>query len=429
MKEKISKLYSSKYLKDFLYPSIIIVVGFIAWFPVINNWFFLGYEASWLTSYLPYNFINLLRSHSFLYYLDYLIFGWNPWGWYLTSIVLHVTASILLFILLQHITKNKTLSFISSVIFVASSSYVDVLISGSRNSYYSLLLVWILLGLITFFKYKISGKLKYYFASLVFVVLALITRETGIVMVFLITFFDLLILEKRFSKIKIKKTILRHASLYIILIGFFLIRPLYGGTTGDLVDINVKLQTKLVADGQYLEYARISLLTLGKLVPPMVIPYPALNFIREFLYKFISVKLLEIYFFPFLGFTVLSVICTFIYKLRKTIYIKPLFFFIVWSGLFLVFFSLSVPSTPDVHVLPYNWDTMRYRYFTFVGFSFILGFLITEFYKKIPIVNKLMFKITFVILLVLNIFLIWNIESLVYALRYKPQIDFYAKFK
>ena len=160
MKEKISKLYSSKYLKDFLYPSIIIVVGFIAWFPVINNWFFLGYEASWLTSYLPYNFINLLRSHSFLYYLDYLIFGWNPWGWYLTSIVLHVTASILLFILLQHITKNKTLSFISSVIFVASSSYVDVLISGSRNSYYSLLLVWILLGLITFFKYKISGKLK-----------------------------------------------------------------------------------------------------------------------------------------------------------------------------------------------------------------------------------------------------------------------------
>src|SRR5258708_14263526 len=140
----------TKMNKNIKYLGIIAFVGIIAWYQTLGFWFFKGYEATWLTGVAPYTVINLIKGHGFLYFIDYKIFGWNPFGWYATSLLLHLIASTLLFYLIFILTKNKTLSFIASIIFVANTSYNDVLTWGSFNSYYPLLLSLMLLTLIVY---------------------------------------------------------------------------------------------------------------------------------------------------------------------------------------------------------------------------------------------------------------------------------------
>src|SRR5688572_33191170 len=120
---------------------LILFVGTLAWFPTLNFWFFKAYEATWLLG-VPQTPLGLIKAHAFLYYLDWKIFGWNPWGWYLTSLALHLIASLILYKLIFLISKNKLLALVSSLFFVASTAYNDVLTWGSFNSYYPLLLIW-----------------------------------------------------------------------------------------------------------------------------------------------------------------------------------------------------------------------------------------------------------------------------------------------
>lgn len=413
--------------------ALIVAVGVLAWYQVLGFWFFKGYEALWLMGNYPHNLVNLLRGHSFLYYLDWKVFGWNPWGWYLTSLSLHIVASIILFYLVLTLTKHRILSFVAALIFVANTTYNDVLTWGSFNSYYPLILVWILLALLTFYKFKETNRFFFLGASIIFSLLAFFTRETGIIVVPLITFFDVL-----FSgSLKNKKTLIvicrRQVPFYIALIAFFIIRSWYGGMPGDSADENVKLQMRLVQDGLYLEYAKASFLTFGKLLPPLIIPYPFLNFIRDVVSRFVYFEFVNVYFFPILGWIFYVGFGLIIYLLRKNKeYFRFLLFFWFWIGIFSLFVSLAIPNTHGVLVRAYEYSTMRYRYFAFVGTSVLFGILMVIAYTKLASymsAKNARLIITHIVLgvIILNLVLIWGIEQEIYKLYYKPAKEFYSK--
>ena len=143
--------------KNIKYYAIIIFVGILAWYKVLSFWFFRAYEATWLTGLRPYNIVNLIKGHGFLYFLDYKLFGWNPVGWYATGLLLHLVASIIFFYLVYKLSKNRLLAFLSSLFFVASTAYHDVLTWASFNSYYPLLLSLLLLTLITYHSFRGSS--------------------------------------------------------------------------------------------------------------------------------------------------------------------------------------------------------------------------------------------------------------------------------
>ena len=204
--------------------SLILGVGALAWLPTLNFWFFKAYEASWLMSVTPHTFLNLLKGHAFLYFLDLKLFGWNPVGWYATGIIFHLFAAVLLYALIKNLTKNYKISFISSLIFVANSAYIDVVAWGSFNSYYPLLLSFMLLSLYLFSKFRINRKLLFYIGFMLFVFLGFLVRETGLVIVPLLTIFDLVStfifsFEKKESnralKHKLKGLILRQIPIYL----------------------------------------------------------------------------------------------------------------------------------------------------------------------------------------------------------------------
>lgn len=411
-----------KLIKDnFRYILIIAFVGLLAWFPALNFWFFKGYEATWLTGLTPYNVINLLKGHAFLYFLDYKIFGWNPMGWYATSLILHLIASILLYFFVYLVSKNKILGFLSGLFFVASTAYNDVLTWGSFNSYYPLLLIWMLGSVIAFIKYKDTNKLYFLILSAFFALLGFFTRETGIVIVPLMTLLDLIFSKDLRSKKTIFEILKRQALFYLVLLGFFIVRPLYGGTAGDSADSNVKLQMRFVKDGLYFDYFKAAFLTIGKLIPPQIIPYSILNTIREFFSRFIYFGLINNYLFPFLGWITLAGLGLTYIKIKNWNYNRLFLFFFAWLIVFSAFVALAVPNTSEVLSRAYEYNTMRYRYFAFLGTSVLISLILIKFFTR-------RFLLISMFIVFINLILIWNIEAKVYGQYYKPAKDFYTKF-
>src|SRR3989344_3979773 len=151
--------------------SLILAVGVLTWLPTLNFWFFKAYEATWLMTVTPHTFFNLLKGHAFLYFLDLKLFGWNPVGWYATGIILHLLATVLLYVFIKSLTKNYIIAFISSLIFVASSAYIDVVAWGSFNSYYPLLLSFMLISLYLFNQFLFKKKIWQYAGSMLFLFL------------------------------------------------------------------------------------------------------------------------------------------------------------------------------------------------------------------------------------------------------------------
>lgn len=403
---------------------LIILLGVFAWIPTINFWFFKAYEATWLTGIAPYNLISLIRGHAFLYYFDWRVFGWNPWGWYLTSFTLHIFASILFYKFILIISKKRNLALFSSLFFVASTAYNDILTWGSFNSYYPLLLICLLGSLIAFAKYKEKNEKYFFVVSLLLAFIGFFVRETGIVIVPLILAFDFVFLKKRVRREDISGVIKRFLPFLLIAVGFFIIRSFYGGTSGDTADSNVKLQLRFVSDHLYLEYARASFLTMGKLIPPQIIPYDFLNYIRDSLSRIIFYDTVNTYFFPFIGWLSIIFFGTTAFFLRKSkAYFKLFLFFFIWIGLFSFFVSLAVPNTPEVLARSYEYNTMRYRYFAFLGTSVIFAIILINYVKKVKILNAIVVFIT-----VLNLILIWKIERNIYMDFYKPAKEFYVKF-
>lgn len=421
--------------ENFRYFLVIVIVGIIAWYKALGFWFYKGYEATWLTGVAPYNILNLFRGHGVLYFIDYKLFGWEPTYWYATSLLFHLIASILLFNFIFILTKNRIFAFVVGLIFVASSSYNDVLTWGSFNSYYPLLLSFILLTLINYHKFKIQGKKTFLFLSLLFSLLGFFTRETGIVVWILLFFYELVYSENLKSKktwIGIFKNLL---PFIMVIFFFFLIRSIYGGTGGDSADSNVKLQMRFVKDRMYLEYAKAALLTFGKLIPPQIIPYPLLNLLKEILSHIFNPTYIANYLFSFLGFIFLGFFGFITYRLRKNKkYFKIAIFSMFWILSFSLFVSLAVPSTNEVLIRDYDWNTMRYRYFAFIGTSIMLSilfFLIKEklknkFNKQTA---KFIFRLMIVLFVSINLVIIWNIENDIYTTAYKPQKEFYKAFR
>jgi hypothetical protein len=421
--------------KNIKYFTAIVFIGVIAWYQTLGFWFFKGYEATWLTGVAPYTFTNLLKNHGFLYFIDYKIFGWNPWGWYATSFFLHISASLLAFYLVLLLSKNKLLAFVASIFFVANTCYNDVLTWGSFNSYYPLLLSLMLLTFICYFKFKETKKNLFFFLSVLFTFIAFFVRETGIVIVPLLLAYEI-IFAKNIKNPKNILTSLRNlAPFVVILILFFALRSLYGGTSGDSVDSNVKLQMRFVKDGMYLEYAKATFLTFGKLIPPQLIPYQILNLIREIMSHIFNPAFIANYFFSLLGWLFFGAIGVITYFLRKNKkYFKIGVFSFFWIFVFSFFVSLAVPNTNEVLMRDYDWNTMRYRYFAFIGTSVVSGILVILFSEILKSrfgikKSKIIFAVLISTIVFLNMILIWKIERDVYAVFYKPQKEFYMSFR
>jgi protein O-mannosyl-transferase len=119
---------------------------------------------------------------------DHVIWGNNPIGFHLTSIVLHGLNSILVFFLLYLLFKNKMTAFLASVLFSIHPSQSEAVIyaSGRTDPLFSFFALLSIICFILFIK-TTKHKTILFSLSCLFSILSLLSKETAVILPFLLT--------------------------------------------------------------------------------------------------------------------------------------------------------------------------------------------------------------------------------------------------
>jgi len=188
--------------------------------------------------------------------LDYSVWGLNPFGFHLTNLFLHICAAILLYSFINILCSDQELSFFTSLLFVVhpiNTFAVDCL--SSRGDLF--LTIFAISSLILFLKAK---HYKHYLISVLFFILALLSKETALMFPFCLIF-----TKEMYNKIKPAKSSsgiviarLWYPVFLIIPIAYLLVRTNILGMKSFIlpttkIDISVSLFTLFEITFNYLK--------------------------------------------------------------------------------------------------------------------------------------------------------------------------------
>lgn len=168
------------------------------------------------------------------------LYGIKPFGYHLTNLLLHLFSAFSIFLLLT-LRYDKKKTFVLCLLFVCHPAIVQAVawIPGRNDS---LLALFIILSFYFFVKYTENTKSGYLFGYLFCFVLALLTKETAIVLPFFYFLF-LLCKKKNIKQIFVSVTIL---SLVILLYFFYRKYVLSGQYVATFKEMFINFYTALV---------------------------------------------------------------------------------------------------------------------------------------------------------------------------------------
>lgn len=179
---------------------LIMTLGFAVYGNSLNNGFiwddeFLIEENKYLKdwSYLPLIFSKDVRvgegeQNAFYrplqmttYMVDHSIWKSNPQGYHLTNIVLHIAAALALFWLIHVIFGSNFLALLTGIFFVTHPVHTEAVtyISGRTDL---LALLFMLLCFVFYLKSLSSGRARMYFLMILSYPLALLSRESSLIL-------------------------------------------------------------------------------------------------------------------------------------------------------------------------------------------------------------------------------------------------------
>lgn len=430
-----------KILRGFPPFLILILVNILAWYPALSFWFFRAWEPTWLIGVCGQNVsvICLMRGHAFLYLINYKIFGWNPWGWYLTAILLHILSVLLVYKFSFSIFKKKIPAFIAALIFGVNVTHHDVVNWGSFEGLYALLFSVFILAIFSYKKFKEAKrkrKLFFYLTVLTLYAFALFLRESGLILPFFLLIYELLTRGFRLKRKDIYYIFFVFAPLGLLSLFYLYLRSWYGGAPNDFVDAMVQYRITLLSQGNYFEYLKRGILSFGRFAIAHPIPYPILNEIREFLAGRLNAYMVNFYFFSLAGILYIATMCVVMSNFIRSkvkIYKEILIFSFLWFLIPTLFFSFAWTVTDDALLKEYVWDASRWRYFAFLGtvlfwLTAALGYYERLALKKKKTARKLAL-VSLLFLFLLNFYLLRNIQREMYETTFGPAKNFYTTFQ
>jgi len=208
---------------------------------IYNNTEFLSQWKNIITSFSSHAFVG--AGGESVYYrplliatliTDYHLWQINPLGYHLTNIILHIIATILVFLFMQVLVENKLTALFTALMFALHPIQTESVgwIAG-RND---VLLGIFIVAMILFYaqsEEKIS-KSKYYFTfSIISFVLALFTKESAVFYILLLPLYDLYSGKKTFKQIFSFIYYKRFRFQITVLLIYFLIRwNIFGALIG-----------------------------------------------------------------------------------------------------------------------------------------------------------------------------------------------------
>jgi protein O-mannosyl-transferase len=156
--------------------------------PAIQHW---QYVPQYFTSHVwaaiyPNSTGNYYRPVFLLWLrLNYALFGATPAGWHATSILCHVVATYLVFRLVEQLTPERFVAFAAALLFGLHPAHIENVawISGVTDP---LMACFVLGSCFAFLRFRVSRKALALALSLGLFALALLSKETAIVLPLLI---------------------------------------------------------------------------------------------------------------------------------------------------------------------------------------------------------------------------------------------------
>ena len=311
----------------------------------------LSYSRGVFTS----NFYRPLQSLSYMF--DYHFSGLSPFGYHLVNIILHALNAILVYFLVLLITRQKVISFITSLLFAVHPIHNEAVtyISGRADL---LVAFFILLSVILFIVYSNYVKLKrsvFYLVSVLCFIFALLSKELAIILPLALIMYDLAF---RRNNLRSFSSFIRTYSLFILIdLVYILLRLTILKFTGELA-----------LTGYYSLYSRFIILCHGFSIyfNLLLLPFD-LHMCRIF-------SLYLSLFNPITFFSVLSFVLTIIlliYSFRKS---KIIFFAGAWYTILLL---------PQSGIYPINaFVSDHFLYLSSIGFFLLIVFLLSKYFSK-----------------------------------------------
>ncbi|MFQ5953247.1 MAG: tetratricopeptide repeat protein [Candidatus Omnitrophota bacterium] len=146
---------------------------------------------AFISSTTLYGNVNYYRPlQTISYMVDYFLWGDWPPGFHLTSIFFHIACVLLTYIFISLLFNNKVLSFVTALLFAVHPVHTIVVsyIAGRADT---ILCAFMLACFIFYIKYRYysKGKISYAF-SLLFFIMALLTKEFAMIIPIVIILFD-----------------------------------------------------------------------------------------------------------------------------------------------------------------------------------------------------------------------------------------------
>lgn len=162
------------------------------------------------------------------YAVDYAIWGYNPMGFHLTNVLIHVINSLLFMTLLMLMFKKSQSPYksyiilITSLIFALHPIHTEVAswVSGRTDG---LAATFFFAAFIFYLKYSLQPSNKNLALTLLMYILSLMSKEMAITLPAVIILYDMLINKERFNEL-LKKRLFVYGSLVIISVLFILLR-------------------------------------------------------------------------------------------------------------------------------------------------------------------------------------------------------------
>src|SRR5262249_24708093 len=129
-----------------------------------------------------------------LYKTEYVLFGFNPHGYHLFNVLLHILNGVMVYALVYFLGAGTSFAAVTAMLFLIHPVQTESVacVAGVSNLVYSwAVLVSLLLYIIA--RSKSAGKYSVlvYALSLIYFLIALFSKEQAIVLPFLIVLFDL----------------------------------------------------------------------------------------------------------------------------------------------------------------------------------------------------------------------------------------------
>lgn len=371
--------YTSNKKLFYMHIIFLLVIGFISYSNIFSNPFVIDddyFIVKWnairsfknlplfIKGLTPEGHEGVYRPIRTLFYaIAYKLFGSNPFGYHLFSIIIHLSSTILVYLILVSALRNYLLPFVSALFFAIHPIHTES-ITYMTSSFDMVGILFILVSFYTYIQYAILKKRLFYGMSVFSAIIGYFAHEVTLIFPVLLVLYNMCFKVKNSIRIYIPYFA---GMLFYIVVRFLMIGV--GGKGGYV--LNSFYYTMLMMPKAFFKYISLIIfpinLSMNHELYPGIYSMLYVGYDKDALssFSFRDFRIL----LPLTIITAIVGVGAVFFKRRPIISFSILWFFI----------SLI----PVSNIIPTGIIMAeRYLYLSSFGYCFLLGYLLVELYNR-----------------------------------------------